>query len=211
MSKPKPVKLTTLTEQEAKDLYGDVEPQPMAAVGFEGGGGGGPVEWDDVQNKPELADGMIYVSHENPLTERSQAIILDGEASQETGQPVPIEYLQIRADRTTIYGLLEVEDRAQVHEQLEIKTDTAQDWAALSGGKLMLTKDGMTSTIETVRNSMDFPELHIGQSLVAPIGSSTVQGGTLQTILNDLTSRIEALETSNSDLISRVEALEAQL
>lgn len=38
MAKAKPIKITPVSEQEAQSLYGDVEPQPFAAVGFEAGG-----------------------------------------------------------------------------------------------------------------------------------------------------------------------------
>lgn len=208
MSKPKPVKLTTLTEQEAKDLYGDVEPQPMAAVGFEGGGGGGgPVDWEDIENKPNLADGNVYSSFEferDGETQTGGAIAKSYNPGEDLEGTEPLDDLVFFANQSLIAG------DADVFGDLSVT------------GKLVLT-DATAAQAPLVMEVEITGGMYAGlkvERLHANVSQSTVLVGNLEggprteeltTILSDLVARINALETSNSDLISRVEALEAQL
>src|SRR5690625_3571234 len=117
MAKAKPIKITPVSEQEAQSLYGDVEPQPFAAVGFEGGGGGGgPVDWEDIENKPNLADGDVYQYLE---VEAGGEIIAAGfiAKSFDIGSPgntESLDQLAINADQTVVSGGVKVNGDLQV-------------------------------------------------------------------------------------------------
>lgn len=210
MAKAKPIKITPVSEQEAKDLYGDVEPQPMAAVGFEGGGGGGPVEWDDVQNKPNLADGDVYSSFEFGAGGESQSggAIAKSFDPENAGNAENLDQFAILADRTGVSGNVDIAGELKVSNDLRLGNSTSLPDAVLSTKTFADTETALVSSV--VVEAPAFEGSLRGDGNNIRVNPTMGTEDSLRNYIRDLINRIEALETSNSDLVSRIEALENQ-